>query len=148
MLPRGQGVLAAFPGGDGQLRIDYPAPGSDAADSGGKLFWRGVLEHVARHVGGQRASQRPRSPQIGQDEDPAFRHDVVEFRGRGKPVQTRQVDIDDRDVRFVGERTRDDVLSALDRRDHLEVGLELDESDQCAAYHRDVLGKQDPQGEQ
>jgi hypothetical protein len=44
--------------------------------------------------------------------------------------------------------SRDNVISALDRRDHPEVVFQLDESDQCAAHHGDILGEQDLQREQ
>lgn len=145
VLSRRQRVLAALPGRHGELRVDDTAPRRDVADGHRELFRRGVLEHVAGHMSGERTSQRPGPAQVGQDENLAGRQHLMELRRGGKAVHAGEVDINNRYVGLVGERCRDDVIPALDSGDHLQVRLKLDKSYQRAAYHRDILGKQDIQ---
>jgi hypothetical protein len=67
--------------------------------------------------------------------------------GRGQPIQARQVDINDRDIRTVRQRLRNDVVPALDGGNHLHIGFQFDKRNQCTAHHGDVFCEQDPQRE-
>jgi hypothetical protein len=145
VLARGQRVLAALPGRHRELRVDDPAPGRDVADRHGELLRRRVLEHVTGHMCGEGAPERSRPAQVGEDQGLARGQLLVELCGGAQAVQSRQVDVDDRDVGLVFQRRADDVLAVVDGGDHFQVGFEFDKRDECAAHHRDVLGKQNPQ---
>ena len=94
---------------------------------------------------GQRASQIARPAEVGQDEGRAGRKLGMQPSGRGQPIEARQVDVDDRDIRVVSQRLRNDIVPALDGGDYLHIGFQFDKCDKRTAYHGDIFGEQYPQ---
>ena len=82
------------------MRVDDPSARDDIADRPGQMLGRGILEQEPGHVSGQRASKVTRAAEVGQDEGRAGRKLGVQLSGRRQPIETRQVDIDDRDIRM------------------------------------------------
>ena len=65
--------------------------------------------------------------------------------GCGQAIEARQVDVDDRDIRVVSQRLRNDIVPALDGGNYLHIGFQFDKCDERTAYHGDIFGEQYPQ---
>ena len=59
---------------------------------------------------------------------------------RGKAVHAGQVDVEDRNVRFVLLNRGDDFVTGRDGRDDLNIRFEIQQGDQSTADHLHVLG--------
>lgn len=148
VLARRQRILAAVPHGQGQLRIDNPAPRCDPADRRRQLFGRGILEYVARDIGRERPAQRPGPGQVGHDQGPASGQFIVQLFRRGKAIEPWQVNINNRDVGLAGAGRRNYIIAILNGRYYFQVGFEFYKCHKCAAHHSHVLGEEDFQCEQ
>ena len=141
-LTGGQRAVDGVPGGQRQVAVDHAAAGQDAAHGVGELVRGRVLEQEPAHLGVQRAPERARPAQAGEDEGPAARQLFVQLTGRGEAVLAGQVDVDDGHLCLLGARRGQDLEPGGDLGDHVDVGLQPQQRHQRSPDDVHVFGHQ------
>lgn len=71
----------------------------------------------------------------------------MELGCRREPVDAGQIDVDHRDVGLGLECGRDDRVAAVDGGYDVQIRLQLEQRDERALDHVDILGEEDPDGQ-
>src|SRR5699024_2621799 len=124
-----------------QVRIDDAQPSMDTAHRIGQLICGRVFDHEAARAGVEGALEITGTSESGHHQNACARRCSPNLLGGVDPVETWHLDIHQNDVHVIVRGGLGYLVASLDFSHHLEVGLEVQQRDECAAHHVLTVGE-------
>ena len=142
-LAVGEGTFPTDHGGGGKIGVDVATALVDAADRAGELLHRGVLGEEPTSTGGQGTTQIPGTTETGEDDHTTIGCAAPEFGCDLETGGAGHLDVEDGHCRAVLENGVDDLVTAADLGDDLQVLLQTEQRGYGSTNKVFVIGEHD-----